>query len=337
MLVGINIILIGLTLLNRHKSSSAKSSFTFPSLQVSRVEKSDFYNTACPDIEMFDRKNQGIALSDFIGEVVVIRFTRFHAKDIPYLLYLEHLYNKYKESVIHLFFINMLGRTYSESIDDTRTFSVPVIEDDGYISGPFNARLNDFVIIGKDFRIKFKHNQVSNRIICNQIMRYLFDDFFLTEHLPDKEVGSLVKKINYKDIKSGEIENLGESTQGKSSPVTLFVSQCFGCPEHQRIRMMKELSTQIGKGRAMIILLFGRGNDFKSIKTFSEKNDLLDSITVGMIQDSGDLTDEEYYQIFKLNVNPCPFLFNRKGEICFSEGVKDQRRIDVDFLKKRIS
>lgn len=295
-LVTANIILITKAIINS-KSNPTRRIFTSSSTQPNQIIQSDFFDSPCPDIEMVSTQGQDIKLPNFVGDVIVLRFTRSHPQDFPYLLYLEHLYNKFKDKGLQLFFIKLLERSETIPMNKPFDFIAPMIEDDGYIASLFQARLNDTIIVGKDFRIKFKHNQIVNRIIYNQIVRYLFEDSLPPHALSDTELASLLKKIDYRNIKNGELENLEISINNKPSLITLFVSQCLGCPEHRRITIMKQIASEIKPDKAQIILLFGKGNNFETTKKFAEQNDLLDYITIGVIQDSENVSNEDYYQI----------------------------------------
>lgn len=335
-LVIINIILIVIIML-RPKSKPNHRIVRVLTNQVYEPVVSDHFDSPCPEIEMCSTQGQIIKLSDLIGDVIVLRFTKLHSQDLPYLLYLEHLYKRFQKYGIHLFFINLLGKSYSPLINVNNSFFVPLVDDDGYISSLFNARLNDTIIIGRDFKIKFKHNEMANLVIYSQIMRYLFEGSSPPNDLTNRELYFILKKINYRNIKNGKIENLGMTTKGKKSFIALFISQCFGCPEHQRISLMKELAAKIKKDETKIILLFGKGNKFEAIKKFSEKNGLIGYITIGTIQDSLNLSEEEYYQIFKFDVDPRSFILGKNGKILFSEELKDFKKVNINFLIKEVT
>jgi len=80
----------------------------------------------------------------------------------------------------------------------------PIIEDDGYISSIFNASLGDTVIIDRDFRIKFKHNEFPNNIIYRQACRFLFENEPYNNELSEKELGNLLKKIYFINIRNNQ-------------------------------------------------------------------------------------------------------------------------------------
>ena len=95
---------------------------------------------------------------------------------------------------------------------------------------------------------------------------------------------------------------------------------------------MKELSSNY---EGEIVFLFGRGNNFNTVKQFSDRNELGD-FTVGIIQPSQDLYEEDYYRIFKFDVDPWILVLGESGEIRYEEELRDQRKLNLDFLLKKI-
>ncbi len=290
--------------------------------------ESDFYNLLCPEVDLFTSTGKQIILSDLVGDVIVLRFTRFHSRDIPYLIYLQHLCETYANKGLHLFFIHILGKT---GINPSHSFSVPIIEDDGYVSGVFNARLNDLIIISKDFRIKFKNNQASNRIIYNQVIKFLYEGS--SPSFPsEKELSFLMKKVTFKNIKNEQIENISDVIENKKAIINLFISSCFNCPESNRIKLLLDLAHQKKDTNSEVLLLFGKGNDFNHIKKFAYENNLLNLI-VGVIQSSEVLADHEYHGIFKLDVDPRLFVFDEDSHLLLIENLHNTGKINLDHIR----
>ena len=50
---------------------------------IKGVSRSDYYDLACPDIDLVTTENKIFRLREFSGEVIILRFTRFHPQDIP--------------------------------------------------------------------------------------------------------------------------------------------------------------------------------------------------------------------------------------------------------------
>ncbi len=306
----------------------------FASLSKSyQIVQPDFFNSPCPDIEMTSIQGKKINLYDLKGDVTIIKFTLFHYLDLPHLHYLEHVYRSFENEGLHLLLIYPKGRQNTELIDEFIPLSIPIIEDDGFILSKFSVRLSDTLIIGRDLKIKLKSNLLANRSIFNQVVRFLYEDKDFHPIYPsDNELSSLINRISYLDIKNGEMENLGQKIKNKYSLINIFISTCFSCKENKRIRLMKEL---ISEFKGEVVFLFGRGNNFNSVKQFSEINEL-ENFTVGIIQPSESLFEDDYYRIFKLDVDPRIFILKENGEIQYKEELKDQRKINLAFLLSKI-
>lgn len=322
-----NIILIILNI-NYLKRKKTQSNYPF-----SQIVQPEFYNSPCPDVNMVNIHGKKIRLFDLKGDVILIQFTGFQNFELPYLHYLEHLYKSFEYEGMHLFFIYHKRRENTELMNEFIPLSVPIIEDDGSISSEFSSRANDIVIIGRDLKIKFKSNQLNNRAIFNQSIRLLYEnEDFRFINLSDMELGSLIKRISYLNIKNNEMEKLEQKINKKPSLINIYISTCFSCQEHARVRLMKDLSA---KHKGDIVFLFGRGNNFDSVKQFSYRFEL-ENFTVGIIQPAEDLYEEDYYRIFRFDVDPRIIILGENGEISYKEEPKDQRKINLDFLLKRI-
>jgi len=111
----------------------------------------DIYNTHCPEITVTSIEGKKYDLSDMVGNVIILKFSKFYKRNLPDLVYLEHVVNKYKEEGISLFFINSLGKHYLDKINAICKLEHPIIEDEGEISALFNAGSDDIVIIDREF------------------------------------------------------------------------------------------------------------------------------------------------------------------------------------------
>jgi len=173
MLVAINIILY---LKKANSLSPEMKSDLSDSSILNEKRPSEYYNLQCPKIDFFSTTGRKISIKEFTGDVIIIRFTRFDLRDLPYLLYLEHLYESLKKEGIHLLFIQLIGKKYSETGYELIPFDTPIIEDDGFISSTFQSGLYDTIIIGRDFRIKFKDKLIDNKTIYNLVLRFIYGD-----------------------------------------------------------------------------------------------------------------------------------------------------------------
>jgi len=297
-------------------------------------DKSFIYDSTSPDFTAFTCNGKKITLSEFLGNVIILRFSRFYLEDLPNLLYLEHLAKRLESEGVILFFINTLGKHEAEAINKLFSFSTPIIEDDGTISALFNTAPYEVIIIGRDFRLKLKHNRPDNRITYNQVIRYAFQNSTPPPFLPNDELANLMEKITYRNVINNKKENLGEVIKENGAIACLFISTCIGCPETKKIRLMKEISEKTNFKK---IILFGRGNGFEIIKEFSERAALnKHPITVGLIENKGDLSQDEYLKIFQFDVDPRILIFDNQGRITFSEKIADERLINKDFILNRI-
>jgi hypothetical protein len=323
-----NFVLIGITTRNliNKKSEDINNS--------SQQDTSDFYNHLCPDIEMRNIQEEGVKLTDFIENIIIIQFTEFLYDEFPNLIYLDHLY-KCSQGKVKLFFIYPFESRFSGFIDDFNSLSVPIIEDDGSIAAVFNAVRNDTIIVGKDFKMKFKNNLFRKYTIYNQVKKFLGEDF-PNPFTSQEDLSSYLKRINYKNIESEQTENLGTTIMDKHSIVNIFISTCLDCPDHERIKLINEAAYEAHADKKQIILLFGYGNRFEIVKEFWLKNNLR-NMTVGVIQDSDQLHQYNYYRIFKLNIDPRMFVFHKDGNLTFVEDIKNRRKITSDIIIKKLS
>jgi len=78
--------------------------------QIEEVRSDELYNTPCPEITLTALNNRIIDLKELIGNVIVIKFSRFYKRDLTHLIYLEHLAGKLKNEGIQLIFVNSLGK-----------------------------------------------------------------------------------------------------------------------------------------------------------------------------------------------------------------------------------
>lgn len=58
---------------------------------------------------------------------------------------------------------------------------------------------------------------------------------------------------------------------------------------------------------------------------------------MGVIQDSDQLPQYNYYRIFNLNIDPRTFVFNKDGNLTFVEDIKNRRKITSDTIIKKLN
>lgn len=291
-----------------------------------------FYNLPSPDFSKKSVNGKEIRLSSLKGNVIILRFSRFYLEELPYLLYLEHLAKRFKKDGVSLIFINSLGKHYGDSIEKFVHLGSPIIEDDGSISSSFKASPFETIIIGRDFRIKFKYGRADNRTIYNQLIRFAFND--KEPQLPkDEEIGALIRSLSFKEVKGGKSLRVEDEIKGKSTILNLFISTCMGCPEGRRVALLKEIAKKIGS-KGKVLILFGRGNGFDMIKEWTERMELDEPISVGVIE--GNSLDHNYLKIFRYEIDPRILVFGREGEIVYAEKEGDERMISPEFLLEKL-
>ncbi len=291
-----------------------------------------FYNFPAPDFAKDSVDGKKIRLSSLKGNVIILRFCRFYLEEFPYLLFLEHLAKRFKEYGVSLIFVNSLGRHYKESVEKFVHLDSPVIEDDGSISSSFKANPYETVIIGRDFKIKFKYGMFDRRTIYNQFIRFAFEDKS-PPALKDDEIEQLIKSLPFRDVRSGKLDRVGDLAKGKSTVLNLFISTCMGCPEGRRISLLKEVGKLLGS-KGKLLILFGKGNGSEMIRDWAERMELDKSILIGVIEGSG--FDDNYFKIFRFDIDPRIFIFDREGKIVYSEEEGDERFMSPEFLMERM-
>lgn len=311
----------------------------FARSQIDRIERSEFYDTPCPEITLTSINGRIINLRDLVGNVIIIRFSRFYKRDLPILVYLEHLAGKFKDEGISLILINSLGKHNSEAINKICSFSSPIIEDDGSISGLFNASQEETVIIDRNFTIKFMYsmNYIFNKsLVYNEVIRRAFEENPQSQVTSNEEITSIINQLSFYDVLDRKEKHLNEQIIDKKLFLTLFTSTCTGCEENFRIRLLKELSSNVDKEKTQIILLFGIGNNAKAIRQIALINGWNEfPITVGVINNLDKHRMNDYYKLFQLDTDPKTFILNRKRQIIFVENLKNSRSINLNFLIRK--
>lgn len=313
------------------RKERSKTSESEPLVPLSSKNDESFYNAPSPDFDKKTVNGKEICLSNLKGNLIILRFSRFYLEELPYLLYLEHLAKRFKKDGVSLIFINSLGKHYKDSIEKFVHLDSPVIEDDGSISSSFKASPFETIIIGRDFRIKFKYGRADNRTTYNQVIRFAFND----KEPPlskEEEIGALIRSLSFKEVRSGKLVKVEDEIKGKSTILNLFISTCMGCPEGRRISLLKEIAKNIGS-KGKVLILFGRGNGFEMIKDWAERMEIDDSISVGVIE--GSSSEDDYLKIFRFEIDPRIFIFG-DGKIVYSEKEGDERMISLEFLVRKL-
>ena len=274
-----------------------------------------------------------------VGNVIIIKFSRFYKKDLSNLVYLEHLAGKFKDKGVFLFLANSLGKHYGKAIDKICSFSSPIVLDDGFISGVFNATPEDIVIVDRNFTIKFMSNMnnlFDKSLIYNELIKWAFEGRQPPKIVSHEELTPIINRLSFHAVVEEKEMILGACASGKRTIFTLFTSTCTGCEENFRIRLLRETSKRINPVDTQIIFLFGIGNNKNAIKQYAFINNWNEhSIIAGIIDDLDTIGEKAYYDLFKLNTDPRTFILNENGEVVFAENIRNTRSIDLNFLLKK--
>lgn len=303
--------------------------------QIEQVRSDELYNTPCPEITLTALNNRIIDLKELKGNVIIIKFSRFYKRDLPHLIYLEHLAGKLKNEGISLIFVNSLGKHYSKEINKICYFASPIVEDDGTISRQFNAGPEEIVIIDRNFKIRFIYNLFYKTLVFNEINKWIFGAEIPVENIAYEELSSIVKRLTYYDVLEKKEKQIILPELKRKTVLTLFTSVCTGCEENYKIRLIKELSSDINPKNTQLIFLFGIGNSAKAMRQYASLNGLNElPITIGVIRDLNEAQKNDYYKLFRLDTDPRTFILNIEGGVIFAENPKNSRLIDINFLKK---
>lgn len=298
--------------------------------------KNNDYNEECPDTNLISKKGEIFRLSDFNGSVILLRFTSFSKSDISRLVFLDHLYEAHKSENFIVFFIHLKPKNSIKKSYNSLKFLSPIIENDINISNLFKPKRNAIIIIDKEFRIKFHQNFVRNTIINNQVKRFLCLKNSIY-HLNNQKFNLNISKVHFKNIENGSVFNLDKAIFHKSSLITTLISTCITCSEHKRIIMLKELAILNILPKEQIYLLFGKRNNSKIISEYTKRYELINYMTIGIVEDTNELSKDEYFSLFKLELNPCTYFINNNGKILFEENINNSPKVNINTIKRLVN
>ena len=290
-----------------------------------------FYNSPCPSLQLVDLADKKISLEDLRGQVILLYFSKFYAQDVPTMIFLKHLWERFNKNGLNLFVIYPSQIINLDHIFRYYRWEFPVIKGEERLISGFQARLNDVVIVGRDFKIKFKLNSPPPGIIYRQIRRHLDSDY--RQRLSLFELERRLKELSFYDIIKKESKKLVEEVRGRPIIINLFLSPCFSCPVNQRMAMIKQVCQEMTAKGMAIFNLFAQGNDPGLIEEYALKNDLFGEYSyVGTINRNQHLADDAYLDLFDFEIDPRLFLLNSQGELVFSENRDNQRDIKIKFI-----
>ena len=302
--------------------------------EMNQDDSSDFYNRPCPELSLTSIDGEVIDLKNLIGNVIILKFSRFYKKDLPNLIYLEHLAGKFKNLGVSLVFINSLGRHYKKEIEKICSFISPVVEDQGSIAGLLNASLEDTIIVDRDFTIKSKYPVFDKRVIYSDLKRWTQNDGNGGDNFSNENLETLLKDLFYFDVLEKEEKPLFDPTLNKKVIITLFTSICTGCEENSRIQLLKDISSGMNK-KYQTVFLFGFGNNEKNIRQYALLNNWDKfPISIGVIEGINSTQLSDYYDLFEFNVDPRTIILDSSGTVLFQEYLKDINSVTEKFFRK---
>jgi hypothetical protein len=202
-LIFINIILVFYNIYTRNKKAFNKDiqSIELPKDSTSfQNVHSDFFDRPCPEIVAHSINGVNITLRSFAGKVIIVRFSRFYRQELPYIVFLQDLAEKYKKFDTYLLFINSRGKHNQDEINKIVNLAFPVIEDDGSIRTLFNAYPEDTIIIGRDFKIKYKDDRFVKQIVYDELRQWVFENSTPQDLPLQEEISQAIKDMAFYDI-----------------------------------------------------------------------------------------------------------------------------------------
>lgn len=206
-LLALSILLSGYSLfiVRKYKMASEPS-------QVSSLRKpsgSTVYDSPTPDFEKHAVDGRSIKISDYAGKPIIIRFSPFYLNDLSSLLYLDHLANRFVNQGVQLFFVNSLGKHYPDQIKKMVSLTYPILEDDGSLMELFGAENDDTIIIGTDFRIKFKYNRADKTTVYQEIVRFLNAGNSDQYQTNSDMLTGFIQHLSFRNLRTNQRQRLG--------------------------------------------------------------------------------------------------------------------------------
>lgn len=299
-----------------------------------RPPGSTFYDSLAPDFEKYGLDGKSVRVSDYAGELIILRFSPFYLNDLSSLLYLDHLANRFSKRGVRLFFINSRGKHYPEQIRNMVSLTSTIIEDDGSLMELYDAEYDDTIIIGRDFRIKFKYNRADKATIYQEIVRYAIFEDSKEHQINSSALKDLLLRLSFKNLRTNKRQSLADALKGQKTLLNLLVSPCFSCPETRRFTIIKEVAE---RSDVRVVMLFGKGNGDVILKEYLERYGL-DSprIEAGIIEEGGELDRSRYYEIYQYDIDPRIIILDKTASIIFLEEKGDDNKIDAEFLIRKL-
>jgi hypothetical protein len=288
-----------------------------------------FYDQLCPDIEFVDSNRLPIRLSDYVGSVIIIKFSRFYKNELPELVFLNYLADKYASEKVKLFIINGLGGMDINKVNDYAHFSCPLIIDNGDIVRAFDAMPSDLIIINKEHRVKFKLATNDRNIIHREILRWSKGDIVSNKNI-DIKLSDLLD-IKYVDAITLKPEFIFKCN-GKRRVIVMFPALCATCSESLIINSIIDLMNDPNvDSNTEYLVIFGAGNTAKGVAEYVQSI-LFDKsrMAFGLIAKSKNIP--RYYDLFESNNGARVYLLS-EANVLIHEGTIGSKS-DIDQIKK---
>jgi hypothetical protein len=286
----------------------------------------DSYNISCPAIDLPVIGGPLINLAEYVGSPILIRFTRMDLREVPHLVFLENVYQKYAKLGLKMFLIIDGRNNRIQDGDHRPDLTIPMVEDQGTIASIFRAYPEETVLVGRDFNIKLKSNELSDN---RQLVRFAFGEVIPVDNRPDLgKLRELIGNVRFKNIFSGKIENVQEYLGGEPLLLSLFISTCFTCSESRLLTSMKDLAKE--KGGTKLLILFAKGNNINVIREYFI-NHRLNGIEVGLVEDYPQ-SEEGSVGLYGFTDNPRVLILNETGRIVLCEVAQLRKNIQDFFL-----
>ncbi len=297
--------------------------------------KSSFYDTPCPALSLVDIAGNRINLQDFQGQVILLYFSHFYASEVPLLIFLNHLWEKFRLDGLRLFVVFPSEIIDLDYIFRNNQWTFPIVKGSGQIAAPFGAKPGTVVIIDRNFKIKFNLANPPKDTIYRQVRRYL--DIEASSPPSLENLASYLLDLYFIDMITKDMINLGQQIVERPAIIVLCLSPCFSCPEARKISMLREVATPFQDKKAVVFFLFARGYNFNLIEEFALRNKLSGTnLRVGIICCDGGLLEKRYLDLFEFEVDPRLFIFNQEGKLIFAETKDNQRYLQPEFILEKI-
>jgi hypothetical protein len=97
------------------------------------------YDVQCPAIDLPIIGGPFVNLAEYVGSPILIRFTRMDLREVPHLVFLENVYQKFAKFGLKMFLIIENDNRRTQDGDHLPELTIPLVEDQGAIASTFRA------------------------------------------------------------------------------------------------------------------------------------------------------------------------------------------------------